>query len=177
MNTGTKTKNIILAALFLALGMTLPLVTMQIKEIGDSLLPMHFVIMLCGLICGPQYGLICGFLLPFLRSAIFGMPPLYPNAIWMSAELLTYGFVVGYLYKNFFKKQIWWLYLCLIISMLSGRIVWGITKTLLLTASGNAFTFGAFLTGGFLDAVPGIIIQLVLIPIIITIINERSKPQ
>ena len=90
------TKRTVLSAMFLALGMILPLLTMQIKEIGDTLLPMHIPVMLCGLICGYNYGFVVGLILPFLRSVIWGMPPIYPNAVWMALELCTYGFVIGY---------------------------------------------------------------------------------
>lgn len=167
--------NLILAAVFLALGLVLPFLTMQIKEIGDSLLPMHLPVMLCGIMCGGGYGLVVGAVLPILRAFIFGMPPLYPNAIWMSAELLTYGYVVGILYNRFLKKQLWWLYVSLVISMISGRVVWGIVKALLISSSGKVFTFGAFVAGGFIDALPGIILQIILIPLIVLVRNNYQN--
>lgn len=160
-------RKMILSALFLSVGFVLPFLTGQIKEIGDTLLPMHIPVMLCGLVCGGKYGFAVGILLPFLRSVIAGMPPLYPQAVWMSAELATYGLVIGFLYFSFHKKQLWWLYCCLIISMICGRISWGIAKVILLGMSGKMFTFEAFLIGGFVDALPGIILQLLLIPAII----------
>ena len=92
-------KQLILAAIFLAIGAVLPFLTGQIKEIGDSLLPMHLAVMLCGVLCGWQYGAAVGFVLPFFRSLCFGMPPLYPNAVWMALELATYGFVIGFVYR------------------------------------------------------------------------------
>ncbi len=168
-------KKTVLAALFLAIGIVLPFFTAQIKEIGDTLLPMHFPVMLCGFLCGPFYGLIVGLVLPFLRSVLVGMPPFFPNACWMALELATYGFVVGLLYKKVPKKTIGWTYLCLIASMLAGRIVWGIAKTLLLGFGKKAFTFQAFLVGGFLDAVPGIVLQLLIIPALITVIEKQRK--
>lgn len=170
-------RKIIISAMFLALGVVLPFFTGQIKEIGDTLLPMHIPVMLCGLVCGGQYGFAVGLVLPFLRSVTVGMPPLYPNAVWMALELATYGFVIGFLYGFFHKKQMWWLYCCLITSMISGRIVWGIAKTVLLGVAGKAFSFQAFITGGLLDAFPGILLQLVLIPAIMKlkdILSERS---
>lgn len=164
-------KKMIVSAMFLSLGIVLPFITGQIKEFGDSFLPMHIPVMLCGLVCGGKYGFFVGLLLPFIRSITVGMPPIYPNAVWMSFELATYGFVIGYLYSVFQKKQIWWLYCCLISSMICGRIVWGFTKKLLLGMTGKSFTFYAFITGGFLDSLPGIILQLVLIPAIIKLID------
>lgn len=169
-----KLRKIILSAMFLAIGFVLPLFTSQIKEIGDSLLPMHIPVMLCGLICGAQYGLVVGFLLPILRSVIFSMPPLYPSAIWMAFELCTYGFIIGFLYQRKHNTKIWYVYFSLIVSMLCGRIVWGIAKTILLGLGGKSFTFTAFITGGFVDALPGIILQLILIPSIMAIINRRK---
>lgn len=166
-------KKLTLSALFLALGMLLPLLTGQIKEIGDTLLPMHIPVMLCGLLCGWQYGTAVGALLPFARFVLFGMPPIYPNAVWMAAELLTYGFVIGLLYSRLHKKSLIKLYLCLIASMLAGRVVWGITKSILLGVGGSSFTAKAFIAGGVIDALPGIVLQLILIPILMEIFDKE----
>ena len=157
-------KKFILAGMLLGLGMVLPFLTLQMKEIGDSLLPMHLPVMLCGIFCGWKYGLFCGLMLPFLRAVFFGMPPVYPNAVWMALELAGYGFTVAILYNKVFKRRFWCIYPSLAISMILGRIVWGISKTILLGLAGHAFTFGMFLTQGFVDAIPGIILQLILIP-------------
>lgn len=165
-----KTKRLVLSAFFMSLGMVLPLLTAQIKEIGDTLLPMHIPVMLCGLICGPTYGGIIGFMLPFFRSFIFGMPSLYPNAIWMALEMATYGFVIGALYVK--NNNIFFLYFSLITAMLSGRIIWGITKSILIGLKGSEFTFKAFLIGGFIDAVPGIVLQLVFVPAVMIILKR-----
>ena len=169
-----KTKHMVLSALFLAIGMVLPFLTMQIKEIGDTLLPMHLPVMLCGFLCGGWYGLAVGAVLPLLRSVCFGMPPIYPQAVWMAAELAAYGAITGWLYKRFFKKQLWWLYGSLLCAMVGGRIVWGITKWALLTAKGSGFTLQAFLAGGFVDALPGIVLQLVLVPAIVKLLEKQG---
>jgi thiamine transporter ThiT len=167
-------KRLCLAAMFLAIGLVLPLFTGQIKEIGDSLLPMHLPVFLCGLICGWKYGGAVGLILPFLRSVTFGMPPLYPNAVWMALELATYGLVIGLLFSR--KKEYSRVYLlvCLVISMLSGRVVWGVTKAVLLGVAGKPFGLEAFLVGGFADAVPGLILQFILIPLIMEVVY-RSR--
>ncbi len=169
-----KTKDLVLAGLFLALGMVLPFLTGQIKEIGDSLLPMHLAVMLCGLICGYKYGLAVGLALPFLRSLLFGMPPLYPNAVWMALELATYGLVLGLLYVRVRKKHLGYLYGCLVISMILGRVVWGLAKAILLGVAGQSVTLYALFMSGVVDAIPGIILQLVLIPLIMHLINKRQ---
>ena len=91
-------KNMVLAAMFLAIGLVLPLFTGQIPQVGNMLLPMHIPVFLCGLICGWQYGAAVGFIVPLLRSAIFGMPVFFPSATAMAFELMTYGLVAGLLY-------------------------------------------------------------------------------
>lgn len=168
-------RKLVLSAMFLAIGMLLPTLTMQIKEIGDTLLPMHLPVMLCGIICGPFWGGFIGSALPFLRSVTFGMPPLYPNAVWMALELAAYGAVIGLVYLLFKKKNTAAVYVSLITAMIAGRVVWGIAKAVLMGLGGKAFTFAAFITGGFVDAVPGIIIQLVLIPVIMKIVDRVYK--
>lgn len=154
----------VLAAMFLAVGVVLPLLTGAIKEIGDSLLPMHLAVMLCGVVCGWGYATPVGLVLPFLRAAFFGMPPLYPNALWMSLELATYGFVIGFLYGLRRTYSRIYLLVCLVCSMLAGRVVWGVTKAILLGVADKPFGFEAFLVGGFVDAVPGIVLQFLLVP-------------
>ena len=168
-------KKIILSAVFLAIGMVLPFFTGQIKEIGDTLLPMHIPVMLCSFICGARCGFLVGLILPFLRAFTVGMPPIYPNAVWMAAELAAYGFTAGFLYLNFYKKRLWWLYSSLIISMIGGRVVWGITKAVLLGLGGKMFTLQAFVIGGIIDSLPGIILQLVLVPAIIKLTERLCK--
>ncbi len=167
-------KKLVLSAMFLAIGLVLPFFTAQIKEIGDTLLPMHIPVMFCGLVCGPWYGVVVGFVLPLLRSVLFSMPPIYPAAVWMAFELATYGLVIGLIYGMCAKKNVGTVYLSLIVAMISGRIVWGIAKTILLGLSDKMFSFQAFLTGGFIDAIPGIVLQLILIPGIMGILN-RAK--
>ena len=85
-----------MSALFLALGLVLPIFTGQIPQIGSMLLPMHIPVFLCGLICGGPWGALVGLILPLLRSVLFGMPPLFPTAIAMCCELMTYGYVAGF---------------------------------------------------------------------------------
>lgn len=163
-----------LAAMFLATGLLLPFLTGQIKQIGSMLLPMHFPVILCGLICGRRYGLGVGFVLPLLRCAMFGMPVLFPTAVSMSFELASYGFTVGFLYSRSRWKCVIALYRCLIAAMLTGRAVWGISQVLLLGLGENGFTFELFIAGAFLEAVPGIILQLILIPAVMVALNRTG---
>lgn len=167
-------RNTSLGAMFLALGLVLPFLTGQIPQIGNMLLPMHIPVLLCGLICGWQYGLVVGFITPLLRGVLFGMPPFYPNGIAMAFELATYGFVTGFLYSRSRWKCIVALYRCLIAAMLVGRAVWGVAEVILLGLGDNGFTWAAFMSGAFLNAIPGIVIQLVLIPAIMVALDRTG---
>lgn len=164
MNTRTKTYRSVLSALFLALCLVLPIITGGIPTIGNMLLPMHIPVLFCGLICGWQYGLVIGFVAPLLRSVLFGMPPMYPVAIAMAFELAAYGLIIGLVYGLLQKRGVGALYISLLTAMVGGRLVWGLAEILLLGLAGNAFTMQAFLSGALLTAVPGIVLQLVLIP-------------
>lgn len=173
MKNGT-TKNLVLAAMFLAIGMVLPFFTGQIQQIGNMLLPMHIPVFLCALVCGWRYGLPMAFVLPLFRSFIFKMPPLYPTAISMAFELATYAFVAGFLYERSRWQCTRALYRCMLISMIAGRVVWGIVQAALMGLGGNIFTFQAFIGGALLNAIPGIILQLVLIPAVMVAL-DRTK--
>ena len=165
------TKNLVLAGLFLALGLVLPFVTGQIPSIGNMLLPMHIPVLLAGFVCGWKYGLLVGFLVPLLRSVMFGMPPMFPIAIAMAFELATYGLVSGLLYKMFAKSK-FRILIALIGAMIDGRIVWGIATYFLLGINGSQFTLEMFMAGAFINAIPGIIAQLILIPIIVSALER-----
>lgn len=167
-------KDMTLSAMFLALGLVLPFVTGQIPQVGSMLLPMHIPVLLCGLICGWQYGGIVGFILPLLRFALFGMPPVFPTGVAMAFELAAYGILSGYLFSHARWQCVVSLYRCLIAAMLGGRVVWGIVQIVLSGVSGNAFTWQIFMAGAFLNAIPGIIVQLILIPTIMVALNKAG---
>ena len=162
------------AAMLMGLGLILPFVTGQIPQFGKMLLPMHIPVLLCGLICGWQYGLAVGFILPLLRGAVFGMPALFPNGIAMAFELATYGMVAGLLYSRSRWQCVAALYKCLLAAMVAGRIVWGIAMMLISGVTGNAFTWQLFMAGALINALPGIVIQLILIPAVMVALNRAG---
>lgn len=163
-----------LSAMFLAIGLILPFVTGQIPQIGSMLLPMHLPVLLCGLICGWQYGGAVGFILPFLRYAMFGMPPIFPTGVSMAFELAAYGVLAGLLYGRSRWKCVLSLYRSLTLAMLGGRIVWGIVRVLCSGVSGSPFTWKLFLSGAFLTSIPGIILQLVFIPLMMIALDRTG---
>ena len=163
-----------LSSLFLALAYVLPFLTGQIPQIGAMLCPMHIPVLLCGFICGWKYGLVVGIVAPLLRSINLGMPPMYPTAICMAFELGTYGLVAGIIYNLLPKKQMY-IYISLLVSMLLGRIVWGSAMFCFLGFDFAKFGISSFWTGAFINALPGIILQIILIPIIVILYNKLNK--
>lgn len=166
-------KKLVAAALFLALGIVLPFFTGQIPSVGKMLLPMHIPVLLCGFVCGWQYGLLVGFILPLFRSLLFGMPMMMPQAVGMAFELAVYGGVCGILYRRFVGKT-GRVYITLVTAMLCGRAAWGIVSIFLYGIQGNAFSWQLFAGGALLQAIPGIVLQLVLIPVIIMILEKTG---
>jgi thiamine transporter ThiT len=177
MKTETRKRpvqNLTLSALCLALGLVLPFLVGQIPQLGSALLPMHLPVLLCGLICGWAYGGTVGFILPPLRYLLFGMPPIFPTGVAMAFELATYGILAGLLYGRSRRQCVFALYRSLILAMIGGRIVWGVVRVLLSGVAGQAFTWELFLAGAFLNAIPGILLQLILIPAILVALDRTG---
>ena len=165
--------SVALSGMFLALAYVLPFFTGQIPEIGSMLCPMHIPVLLCGFVCGAPYGLLVGLVAPLLRSLTLGMPPLFPTATAMAFELAVYGLMAGLLYKTLPKKKIN-IYTSLVGSMIIGRIVWGIVMFCIMGFDVTKFGLAAFWTGAIVNAIPGIIVQIILIPMVV-IVLEKAK--
>lgn len=174
MSSKNKLFKMILAAMFLAIALLLPFLTGQIQQIGNALCPMHIPVLLCGYFCGPWYALAVGFIAPLLRFFLFGMPPIMPIGIAMCFELATYGLMAGLLYKWLPKKKPY-IYVSLIGAMLIGRIIWGIVRVVLLGFSESEFGWAAFMSGAFLNAIPGIVLQIILIPILVMTLRKYTE--
>ena len=176
MNTKTVSpaRRIVLAALFLALAFLLPMVTGHVPQVGNMLCPMLFPILLCGFVLGGPWGLAVGFIAPLLRSVLFGMPPMFPIAISMAFELAAYGFVSGVLWRKAKQHTLPRMYAALVTAMVAGRLVWGAVRFVLAGLTGSGFPFSAFLSGALLTAVPGIIAQLILIPLILVALQKAK---
>ena len=163
---------LVLSALFMALGIVMPFLTMQIPAVGSMLLPMHIPVLICGFICGWKYGLVVGFTVPLIRSLWLGMPPIL-TAIAMAFELATYGAITGACYKKLPKSKIS-IYASLIIAMIFGRLVWGVVSIVIYGVGGTLFTLKMFLAGALLNAIPGIILQIVLVPILVAALEKAG---
>ena len=151
-------------AILIAIGILLPMAFHSIPNAGLRFLPMHIPVLLCGLVCGLPYGLICGIITPVLSYFFTGMPPaaMMPS---MLTQLTVYGAVSAALmhavrFKNMYAN----LYISLIGAMLAGRIVFGILNALVFTP--GTYSVKAWIGAMFITAVPGIIIQIIAIPIV-----------
>lgn len=168
------TRKLTLSAMFLAIAFMLPFFTGQIQQIGSMLCPMHIPVLLCGFFCGAPWGMMVGFTAPILRSMVLGMPPMFPVALCMAFELGTYGFVAGFLHIRLPKKK-WYVYVSLLCSMVLGRVVWGIMMFACMGFDTSLFGWTAFISGAVTTAIPGILLQIIIIPIIVITLEKVIK--
>jgi len=171
MKENTSIRRLTLSSMLLAAGMLLPFLTGQIQHIGNMLCPMHLPVFICGMVCGPMWGFAVGMVLPLLRSMVFGMPVLVPAAVCMAFELATYGLVSGLL-RSRLPKTLPMLFLSLIAAMILGRLVWGVVCIPVYGFVSKSFTWQIFMTNGFVNAIPGIILQLIAVPAIVTALER-----
>ena len=166
-------KQMAISGICLALCMLLPFLTGQIPQIGNAISPMHIPVLICGFACGSYYAAIIGIIAPLLRYALFGMPPVIPVGLAMCVELAVYGAASGLLYRLLPKKIIN-IYITLIAAMLVGRIFWGITSVVIFGVANSQFTFKLFITSAFVNALPGIIIHIALIPLVVIALKKAN---
>ena len=173
MKNHKKVLRMVLAALFLALAYVMPFLTGQIPEIGSMLCPMHIPVLLCGFICGWPWGLAVGFVAPILRSITLGMPPLFPTAFCMAFELAAYGAVAGFMHQMAPRKK-GYIYISLLTAMVVGRLVWGAMMFICMGLTGGSFGLMAFLGGAVTNAIPGIIVQIILVPVLVMALDNSK---
>ena len=174
MKVKVKIKRMVIAAVCLALCYVLPFLTGQIQGIGKMLCPMHLPVFICGFACGRWWGLAVGLVAPLLRSVTLGMPPMFPDAVSMAAELAVYGFVSAVIYDAL-PKKLPHTYISLASAMLCGRAAWGAMRYVIAGISKTKFTFPMFLAGAFTRAFPGIIVQLLLVPAVIELLRRTGN--
>lgn len=165
----TITVNLTGTALCIAFGILLPMLFHTIGA-GPVFLPMHIPVLLCGLMFGWPYGAICGLIVPLLSSILTGMPPVFPTAAAMMLELCAYGALTGV----FYQKLRWNVYPALICAMIGGRIISGAANAVFMNMASKPYGFAVFISGSFIDALPGIIIQIILIPFLILALEKAN---
>ena len=173
-NRMTNTKKLVFSAMMVAAGILLPMAFHSVNRAGQIFAPMHLPVMLAGFICGPYYGAIVGLICPLLSFIFTGMPgaAMLPN---MMVELLCYGAVSGLIFRlvrtKYFMLDV---YIALIVGMLVGRIMGGLTSYLLFVSGRQdaAYSWGAFFTGYFVTCLPAIAIQVVIMPTLVGVAKK-----
>ena len=177
MKNLSSVKRVSLCAMCIALCYVLPIAFHAIG-LGSVLSPMHIPVLLCGLVCGGGYGLICGILGPVLSSLISGMPPVM-MLVRMIPELCIYGLAAG-LAMRFIRtgRAALDVYIALAIAMIAGRIVGGIASAIFYTVTSGVYSVALWATGYFVEALPGIAAHLILVPVLVfTLAKAKLIPQ
>ena len=166
------TKKAVYTAACIALCVVLPMVFHAIPNAGNIWLPMHIPVLLCGLICGWKFGLFCGLAGPFI-SCILTQMPAVAHLPAMMLELAAYGTASG-ISANLIKtgNNFWDIEISLVTALISGRIIYGIANALLFQS--GSYSISAWITAVFVTALPGIILELLLIPAIIIALQRAS---
>lgn len=165
-------RRLVCSALSLALAQVIPLLTGQIPQVGSMLCPMHIPVLLCGFICGWPWGLAAGFVAPLLRHALFSVPVM-PMAALMAIELAAYGGAAGVLYRLLPKRTVS-IYGALIAAMVAGRLCWGGASFVLAGLQYTEISLTAVFTAAFVETLPGIALQLLLVPLIVMALKKAN---
>ena len=167
-------KKLTVSAMMLALALLLPFLTGQIQSIGKMLSPMHIPVLLCGMLCGPIFGFAVGLVAAPLRFILFAMPQM-PNVLYMTAELAAYGLLSGLFHMILPKRKIS-LYISLVLSMIGGRIAYAIIFMCINLSGAKSIEalIMPIVSATVLTAWPGMILQLLLIPTLL-IVLEKAK--
>lgn len=162
LNQISNVKQSIITAMCIALCVVLPLIFHSIPQAGNIYCPMHIPVLICGLVCNPPFAVLCGIAGPIISSIITGMPSILDMPS-MITELVIYGLVCSLIMKTLKSGKIYVdVYVSLICAMILGRIAAG-AITAFIFARGT-MTISTWATVYFLTSLPGIIIQLILIP-------------
>lgn len=172
MKKFTKTQQLTLSGLFLAIGLVLPSLFHAVPNAGKVFLPMHIPVLMAGLLLDPMYAVGVGILTPLLSNLITGMPPTFPMLPIMICELAAYGLFASLLNH---KTKLHYM-VVLVLTMLIGRVLGGLAAFVMTKAFAlqlpppHLWIWGSITVG-----LPGIIIQLILIPAIYFAINKYMK--
>lgn len=158
MNKRLKTKELILSGLLLAVGILLPMIFHSVGMAGKVFLPMHIPVLIGGFVLSPPLAFIVGFITPLLSGALTGMPVMFPIAVIMAFELAIYGLIASLMFRKLTVIP------SLIISMISGRLIAGLVVFILAQFFGVKMNAIMYLKGAVATGLPGIALQIVLIP-------------
>lgn len=161
--------NMVLSAMFIAVGIVLPFLTGNVTETGKMICPMHLPVIVCGAVCGWPWGMVVGIITPLLRGVVAGAPVLYPTGICMAFELATYGLVFGLMLKWLSSKidRMASIYISLVVAMIVGRVVLGLAHFTLYGMFGTPYSWQTLISSAVIQSAPAILIQFAVIPPIV----------
>lgn len=175
MSQMSQVKRAMITAVCIALCVVLPMAFHSIQNAGAIFCPMHIPVLLCGLLVGWPYGLLCGLAGPLLSSLLTGMPAM-GYLPCMMVELGAYGLLCGLFMKFVRTGKIYVdLYISLVGGLVIGRVIAGLFRALIF--SPGSYSLAAWTTGYFVTCLPGLVIQLVLVPsIVFALMKARLVP-
>ncbi len=161
--------NMVLTAMFIAMAILLPLLTANIQNYGRLLCPMHIPVLICGAVCGWQWGMAAGFISPLLRAMLFPTPIMYPSAVSMAFELAAYGLIIALMLRFLSGKfeRLASIYVSMVVAMIVGRLVLALARFAMLGMFQTPYSWDVFMTEAVVTAVPAIVLQFAIIPPIV----------
>lgn len=165
-----KTKKIILSGIFIAFGIILPMIFHTVNMAGPIFLPMHIPVLIAGFLLGPFYGGLVGLITPILSGLMTGMPPIVPVMPIMAFELFAYGTITGFLFEKTNK-----IYISLIVAMIGGRLFAMVGAYIVSITIAPQVSPLMFVFGNLAQAIPGMLIQLICIPILVKFTSKNPE--
>lgn len=129
--------------------------------LGSTFLPMHLPVILAALLGGPAVGVVAGALSPLISFAISGMPTL-ALLPFMIVELVGYGLVGGLLAKANMP-----VFVKLLLTQLAGRVARALAVLLAVYGLNSDAIQVASIWNMVTLALPGILLQWALIPLLL----------
>lgn len=164
------TRKIIFCAVCVSLCVVLPLALHAVPGAGSIISPMHIPVFLCGIICGPVWGGICGIVGPLLSCVITQMPSVAYMPV-MAVELFFYGALSGAGMKFINTGKYYAdLYISLVLAMIVGRLLAGASQALIFSA--GSYSLQMFVSSYFVGTLPGMAVHLILVPAVVSALRK-----
>lgn len=162
-------RSMIVSAMMTALAIVLP-VAFHAVGLGSKFLPMFLPLLLNGFLSSWPWAIAAGALAPWLSAMLTGMPPVYPPvALVMSCEGAVMAGAASVVFRAA-RRRVWPALLC---GIALGRAV-GFALTGFFAAQ---FHLPGALAAStvLLEGLPGVILQLIFIPIAIKGLQQRRS--
>jgi len=167
-------RSYVLTAVFVTLAVSVPWIFHQFHLAGATFLPMHIFVLIAGLLFGWRAGLITGLLTPLVSHFISGMPVLnvLPQIL---IELSAYGLIAGILRQKYNLRPIW----ALLGAIIGGRLALLLAILVIYLIAEQSYSPLGLETNPFASfwsvinqGWPGIVIQLISIPVIVWLVGK-----